>query len=122
MENPNSRIDIEPSLIRLNYLIQEGFTRPEIENMAGINPHTLRAILRGRTKKITLATHDKIKRLHSNYIINKTNKFDKLTEEELEETLYTQNVKSYLWIVMGVLIICSIAMWFIVRYIISLFN
>lgn len=122
MENPNSRIDIEPSLIRLNYLIQEGFTRPEIENMAGINKHTLRSILQGRNKKITQITHDKIKQLHSNYIINKTNKFDKLTEEELEETLYTQNVKSYLWIITGVVITGIIVIIFITKYIIELFN
>lgn len=122
MENPNSRIDIEPSLIRLNYLIQEGFTRPEIENMAGINKHTLRSILQGRNKKITQITHDKIKQLHSNYIINKTNKFDKLTEEELEETLYTQNVKSYLWIITGAVITGIIVIIFITKYIIELFN
>lgn len=122
MDNPNSRIDIEPSIIRLNFLIQEGFTRPEIENMAGINKHTLRSILEGRTQKITKENHDKIKSLHSNYIINKTNEILEVEDEELKKALYMQSLKSYLWIVMGVLIICSIAMWFIVRYIISLFN
>lgn len=122
MENPNSRIDIEPSLIRLNYLIQEGFTRADIENMAGINKHTLRAILQGRTKKIEQFTHDKIKKLHSNYIINKTNEFDEPTEVELEETLYTQNVKSYLWIITGAVITGIIAIIFITKYIIELFN
>lgn len=122
MDNPNSRIDIEPTQIRLKFLIQEGFTRPEIENMAGINKYTLRAILQGRTKKITLENHNKIKKLHSNYIINKTNEFEKLTDKELEEVFYRQSMKSYLWIVIGIVAVGTIAMWFIVKYIIGLFN
>lgn len=122
INNPNSRIDIEPSLIRLNYLIQEGFTRPEIENITGINKYTLRSILQGRTKKITQATHDKIKSLHSNYIINKTNEFEKITDKELEEVFYIKSLKSYLWTVIGFVAVGTIVMWFIVRYIISLFG
>lgn len=118
--NPNSRIDVEPSLIRLNYLIQEGFTRTEIENMAGINRHTLRAILRKKTKKITQATHDKIKSLHSNYIIHKTDDVIKIKDKEFEEILHIQNMKSYLWIVIGFVIISVIILMSAIKYIFSL--
>lgn len=122
MNNPNLRTDIEPSIIRLNFLIQEGFSRTEIENMAGINKHTLRSILQGKTKKITQKTHDKIKSLHSNYIINKTNDIKEIETEALHDRLYTQSLKSHLWIVMGFVATGIIIMLFIVRYIISLMN
>jgi len=122
MENPNSKIDIEPSIIRLNFLIQEGFSRTEIENMAGINKHTLRSILQGRTKKITKKTHDKIKFLHSNYIINKTNNIEEIEIQEVHDKLYTQSLKSHLWIVLGFVATGIIIMLFIVKYIISLIN
>ena len=122
MNNPNLRTDIEPSIIRLNFLIQEGFTRIEIENMSGINKHTLRSILQGKTKKITQKTHDKIKSLHSNYIINKTNDIKEIETEELHDRLYTQSLKSHLWIVMGFVATGIIIVLFMVRYIISLMN
>ena len=127
VQNPNSRIDVEPSLIRLNFLIQEGYTRRDIENMAGINPHTLRAILRGRTKKITLATHDKIKQLHSSYIIGQTNVLQESDYDEpvidpedekqgvKEITLWLYGITVAFVILLGILII-------IIRYILSLFN
>ena len=125
MNNPNLRTDIEPSIIRLNFLIQEGFSRIEIENVSGINKHTLRSILQGKTKKITQKNHDKIKSLHSNYIINKTNDIKEIEAEELQKTLYTQSLKSYLWIVMGIVGILilggSAVLGFLLRYIISLF-
>jgi len=122
MNNPNSRTDIEPSIIRLNFLIQEGFSRIEIENMSGINKHTLRSILQGKTKKITQKTHDKIKSLHSNYIINKTNDIKEIETEALHDRLYTQSLKSHLWIVMGFVATGIIIVLFMVRYIISLMN
>lgn len=122
MNNPNSRTDIEPSIIRLNFLIQEGFSRTEIENMAGINKHTLRSILQGKTKKITQKTHDKIKSLHSNYIINKTNDIKEIETEALHDILYTQSLKSHLWIVLGFVATGIIIMLFMARYIISLIN
>ena len=122
MNNPNLRTDIEPSIIRLNFLIQEGFTRIEIENMSGINKHTLRSILQGKTKKITQKTHDKIKSLHSNYIINKTNDIKEIETEALHDRLYTQSLKSHLWIVMGFVATGIIIVLFMVRYIISLMN
>lgn len=122
MNNPNLRTDIEPSIIRLNFLIQEGFSRTEIENMAGINKHTLRSILQGKTKKITQRTHDKIKSLHSNYIINKTNDIKEIETEALHDRLYTQSLKSHLWIVLGFVATGIIIMLFMGRYIISLIN
>jgi len=122
MNNPNLRTDIEPSIIRLNFLIQEGFSRIEIENMSGINKHTLRSILQGKTKKITQRTHDKIKSLHSNYIINKTNDIKEIETEALHDRLYTQSLKSHLWIVMGFVATGIIIVLFMVRYIISLMN
>jgi len=122
MNNPNLRTDIEPSIIRLNFLIQEGFSRIEIENMSGINKHTLRSILQGKTKKITQKTHDKIKSLHSNYIINKTNDIKEIETEALHDRLYTQSLKSHLWIVMGFVATGIIIMLFMARYIISLMN
>lgn len=120
MDNPNSRIDIEPTLIRLKFLIQEGFTRPEIENMAGINKHTLRSILQGRNKKITQITHDKIKQLHSNYIIHQTNDIVKISEKEFNENINIQNMKSYLWISIGIIFIATIILAFTIKYILSL--
>ena len=127
VQNSKSRIDVEPSLIRLNFLIQEGYTRRDIENMAGINPHTLRAILRGRTKKITLATHDKIKQLHSSYLIGKTDLLQEVDYDEpvidpedekqgvKEITLWLYGITVAFVILLGILII-------IIKYILSLFN
>lgn len=127
IQNPKSRIDVEPSLIRLNFLIQEGYTRRDIENMAGINKHTLQAILQGKTKKITQVTHDKIKQLHSSYIIGKTDLLQEFDYDEpvidpedekegvKEITLWLYSITVAFVILLGILII-------IIRYILSLFN
>ena len=128
INNPNSRIDIEPSLIRLNYLIQEGYTRRDIENMAGINPHTLRAILRGRTKKITLATHNKIKQLHSSYLIGKTDLLQEIEDDikDLpnieEEKDIIKNISVWFYVTVITFIMCVIMLIAVGRYIIGLFN
>lgn len=127
VQNPNSRINVEPSLIRLNYLIQEGYTRRDIENMAGINKYTLRSILSGRNKKITQATHDKIKQLHSTYIIGQTDLLQEVDYDEpvidpedekqgvKEITLWLYGITIAFVILLGILII-------IIKYILSLFN
>ena len=127
VQNPKSRIDVEPSLIRLNFLIQEGYTRKDIENMAGINKHTLQAILQRKTKKITQATEDKIKQLHSTYIIGQTNILQEVDYDEpvidpedekqgvKEITLWLYGITVAFVILLGILII-------IIKYILSLFN
>jgi hypothetical protein len=112
------------SMTRLDYLLQEGFTRKELADMLDIQYGTLGKIIRGFSKDIKDENHNKIKKLHSDYIIHKSNEsyFDDepvIDSKDAEEG--AKEVANLLYISLIVITLSFIGLWSIVGYIISLF-
>jgi hypothetical protein len=111
------------SMARIDFLVQEGYTKKQLASMAGIEYGTFQKISIGFSKDIRKDNHEKIKKLHSQYIINQTN--DLLDDEpvidsaDAEEGAKTIAVWLGITVVVGLLALVGLG--FVVRYIIGLF-
>ena len=111
------------SMARLDFLLQQGFTRRQLSNMLDIQYGTLGKIIKGFSKDIKDENHNKIKKFHSNYIIHRSNEnyFDDepvIDSKDAEEG--AKEIATYLiliTVIIGILIVGMVA---IVRYIIGL--
>jgi len=111
------------SIVRLDYLLQEGFTRKQLADMLDIQYGTLSKIIRGFSKDIKDENYNKIKKLHSDYIIHKSNDDyideDVIDSQDAEEGV--KEIKKWLYTIVVTVILLFISLWFILGYIISLF-
>jgi transcriptional regulator with XRE-family HTH domain len=112
------------SIVRIDYLLQEGFTRKQLADMLDIQYGTLSKIIRGFSKDIKDKNYNKIKKLHSDYIIHKSNEnyFDDeevIDSQDAEEGV--KEIKKWLYTIVVTVILLFISLWFILGYIIGLF-
>ena len=111
------------SIVRIDYLLQEGFTRKQLADMLDIQYGTLSKIIRGFSKDIKDENYNKIKKLHLDYIINRTNNLlddepvidSEAAEEEAKE------LEKFLAITFAIIGILLVGFIFLIKYIISLF-
>jgi hypothetical protein len=111
------------SMARIDFLVQEGYTKRQLASMAGIPYQTFQKISIGYSNSIREDNHERIKKLHSDYIINRTN--DLLDDEpvidpvDAEEGAKTIAVWLGITVVVGLLALIGLG--FVIRYIIGLF-
>jgi transcriptional regulator with XRE-family HTH domain len=111
------------SIARIDYLLQEGFTRKQLADKLDIQYGTLGKIIRGFSKDIKDENYNKIKKLHLDYIINRTNNLlddepvidSEAAEEEAKE------LEKFLAITFAIIGILLVGFIFLIKYIISLF-
>ena len=120
MENLNIRINKDVTIARIEFLLQEGFRRIEISNMAGVPLVTINKLMQDRGKKVTLKTHNKIKALHSDYIIKKSDIQGAVLELE-EIDLEAKKVSKWMWYSLATTAMALIGLIFVIKYIIDLF-
>jgi hypothetical protein len=91
--------------------------------MSGIEYGTFQKISIGFSKDIRKDNHEKIKKLHSDYIINRTN--DLLDDEPVIDSADAEEGAREIAIWLGIAVIIAIlalvGLGFVVRYIIGLF-
>ena len=127
MENPKSRIDSELTIVRLSYLLQEGFTKQELSDLTGVNFNTLKKILSAYPKKVTIATHEKVKAFHSNYITAKSdydNQVPYFDDEPVidseDELKAVKEITAWVYTVIITAILVVIGLFFAIKYTIGL--
>jgi hypothetical protein len=111
------------SIVRLDYLLQEGFTRRQLSDKLNIQYGTLGKIIKGYSKDIKDENHNKIKKFHSDYIICRSNEnyFDDdpvIDSQDSDEG--AREVAMWLKITIAVGILSLVGLGFVVRYIIGL--
>lgn len=113
------------SMARLQYLLQEGFSRTELAEILNIQYGTLGKIIRGFSKDITILNHEKIKKFYSDYIIQKSNKKYIFDDEEVIDSKDAEEgakeVAKWLYISMTFVLISTFILIAIIKYIVSLF-
>lgn len=111
------------SMARIDFLVQEGFSKRQLANMADIQYGTFQKIARGFSNDIKKENHEKIKRLHSNYIINQTN--DLLDDEPVIDSKDAEEgareITTWIIITTIIAILIIIGLVSVIRYIIGLF-
>jgi hypothetical protein len=111
------------SMARIDFLVQEGYTKRQLASMAGIEYGTFQKISIGFSKDIRKDNHERIKKLHSDYIINRTN--DLLDDEPVIDSADAEEGAREIAIWLGIAVIIAIlalvGIGFVVRYIIGLF-
>ena len=111
------------SMARIDFLVQEGYSKKQLAIMAGIEYGTFQKISIGFSKDIRKDNHEKIKKLHSDYIINRTN--DLLDDEPVIDSQDAEEGAREIAIWLGIAVIIAIlalvGLGFVVKYIISLF-
>jgi hypothetical protein len=112
------------SMARLDFLLQEGFTRKELSDMLDIQYGTLGKIIKGFSKDIKDENHNKIKKFHLDYIIHRSNEnyFDDepvIDSKDAEEG--AREVAKWLGITIAVGLLLLVGLGFVVKYIIGLF-
>jgi hypothetical protein len=110
------------SMARIDFLVQEGYTKKHLAMISGIEYGTFQKISIGFSKDIKKDNHEKIKKLHSDYIINKTN--DLLDEEPVIDSADAEEgakqIAKWLGIAIAVGMLALVGLGFVVRYIIGL--
>jgi|688.fasta_scaffold528610_2 hypothetical protein len=118
---------LELAICRIDFLVKEGFTKKQIADMAGIKYQTLQKISKAFSKDISDVNHEKIKKLHSDYIIRSTNNSSDyflddepvIDSQDAEEG--AKEVAMWLGITVAIGLLALIGLAFVVRYIIGLF-
>jgi len=110
------------SMARLDYLLQEGFTKKQLAYHLKIQYGTLGKIIRGFANDIKDENHNKIKKFHSDYIIHRSND-DYIDEEVIDSQDAEEGAKEVaIWlIIISVIVLLSlVGLAFVVKYIIGL--
>jgi hypothetical protein len=111
------------SIARIDFLVQEGFSKRKLASMAGIKYGTFQKISNGFSNGIKKENHEKIKKLHSNYIINQTN--DLLDDEPVIDSKDAEEgakeITTWIIITTIIAILIIIGLVSVIRYIIGLF-
>jgi hypothetical protein len=111
------------SMARIDFLVQEGYSKKQLAQMSGIEYGTFQKISIGFSKDIRKDNYEKIKKLHSDYIINRTN--DLLDDEPVIDSQDAEEGAREIAIWLGIAVIIAIlalvGLGFVVKYIISLF-
>jgi transcriptional regulator with XRE-family HTH domain len=111
------------TMARVNFLLQEGFSRSKIANMADMQYGTLQKIAIGHSNDITKPNYEKIKKIHLDYINQKSEIMLKDEEPVIDSQDAEEGAREVaVWITIIVLIglLALIGLAFIVRYIIGL--
>lgn len=110
------------SMARIDFLVQEGYTKRQLAKMSGIPYQTFQKISIGYSNSIRQDNHDRIKKLHSDYIINRTD--DLLDDEpviDFEDAKEgTKEIAMWLGISIGIGLLALVGLVFVIRYIIGL--
>jgi hypothetical protein len=111
------------SMARIDFLVQEGYTKRQLASMAGIEYGTFQKISIGFSKDIRKDNHERIKKLHSDYIINRTN--DLLDDEPVIDSVDAEEGAKTIAVWLGITVVVGllalVGLGFVVRYIIGLF-
>jgi hypothetical protein len=121
-KNQGKSENLQIAMHRLDSLLQEGFSREKLANMAEIKYGTLGKIIRGCSKDISDTNYDKIEKLYFGYLdkryADKIQIEDILDEKDAEEG--AKEMASYLTLITAIIVVLIIGMVTIVRYIIGL--
>jgi hypothetical protein len=121
-KNQGKSENLQIAMHRLDSLLQEGFSREKLANMAEIKYGTLGKIIRGCSKDISDTNYDKIEKLYFGYLdkryADKIQIEDILDEKDAEEG--AKEMASYLTLITAIIVVLIIGMLTIVRYIIGL--
>jgi hypothetical protein len=111
------------SMARIDFLVQEGYSKKQLAQMSGIEYGTFQKISIGFSKDIRKDNHEKIKKLHLDYIINRTNDLldDDLVIDSKDAEKGAREVAIWLGITASIAILALVGLGFVVKYIISLF-
>lgn len=111
------------SMARIDFLVQEGYSKKQLAQMSGIEYGTFQKISIGFSKDIRKDNYERIKKLHSDYIINRTN--DLLDDEPVIDSADAEEgareIAIWLGIAASIAILALVGLGFVVKYIISLF-
>jgi hypothetical protein len=111
------------SMARIDFLVQEGYSKKQLAQMSGIEYGTFQKISIGFSKDIRKDNYERIKKLHSDYIINRTN--DLLDDEPVIDSKDAEEgareIAIWLGIAASIAILALVGLGFVVKYIISLF-
>jgi hypothetical protein len=111
------------SIARIDFLVQEGYSKKQLAQMSGIEYGTFQKISIGFSKDIRKDNYERIKKLHSDYIINRTN--DLLDDEPVIDSKDAEEgareIAIWLGITASIAILALVGLGFVVKYIISLF-
>jgi hypothetical protein len=111
------------SMARIDFLVQEGYSKKQLAQMSGIEYGTFQKISIGFSKDIRKDNYERIKKLHSDYIINRTN--DLLDDEPVIDSKDAEEgareIAMWLSIAASIAILALVGLGFVVRYIIELF-
>lgn len=122
-KNQETSQNLENSIKRIEFFIQKGFTKKQIADMADIKYGTLLKIASGYSKDISDVNHEKIKRIHSDYIIRVTD--NALDDEPVFDPQDVEDganeVTLYVIIFVTILLLAIVGLGFIIKYIIGLF-
>jgi len=111
------------TMARVNFLLQEGFSRTQVANMADMQYGTLQKIAIGHSNDITKTNYEKIKKIHLDYINQKSEIMLKDEEPVIDSQDAEEGAREVAeWITIIVLIglLALIGLAFVVRYIIGL--
>ncbi len=111
------------SMARIDFLVQEGYSKKQLAQMSGIEYGTFQKISIGFSKDIRKDNHEKIKKLHSDYIINRTNNLlldDDPVIDSQDAGEGAREVAKWLSIAVIIAILALVGLGFVVRYIIGL--
>jgi hypothetical protein len=122
-KNQGKSENLQIAMHRLDSLLQEGFSREKLANMAEIKYGTLGKIIRGCSKNISDTNYDKIEKLYFGYLdkryADKIQIEDILDEKDAEEG--AKEMASYLTLITAIIVVLIIGMVAIIRYIVGLF-
>ena len=114
--------NLQIAMYRLDFLLQEGFSREKLANMTEIKYGTLGKIINGASKDIKQENYNKITKVYFDYLNRKYSEKecveDVIDSKDAEEG--AKEIATYLiliTVIIGILIVGMVA---IVRYIIGL--
>jgi hypothetical protein len=115
-----SRINKDVTVYRIEFLMQEGFRKSEISQLSGVPKVTIDKLLKDSRKKVTVKTADKIKKAHSQYIMEKANNEEPVFDfDDVEDG--AKEVANWMWLSLAIIAMAIIGLIFTIRFILGLF-
>jgi predicted transcriptional regulator len=121
-QNKAKSENLQIAMHRLDSLIQEGFSREKLANMAEIKYGTLGKIIRGSSKDIKQENYNKIAKVYFDYLDRKYSERkyveDVIDSKDAEEG--AREIAIWLGIAVVIAILALVGLGFVVKYIIGL--
>lgn len=123
-QNKAKSVNLQIAMRRLDFLLQEGFSREKLANMTEIKYGTLGKIINGASKNIKQENYNKIAKVYYDYVDRKYSERKYVEDEPVIDSKDAEEgakeIATYLiliTVIIGILIVGMVA---IVRYIIGL--